>query len=118
LQVPGYALLEESAEIYVAPDGIKSLTLKAARVRGFLVRFTTDHPDGFFGTKLQVRTANGTVLTAGGAMGIRADGWWFAPAGDLGDTVEMHILRGAQEVLPWVTLSADPTKAIMTLEVK
>lgn len=118
LQAPGYTLLEESAELYVPGDGVKALALKAARDKGFLVRFTTNHPDGFFGTKLQVRTANGAVLTAGGAMGIRADGWWFAPAGDLGDTVELHVLRGGMEVLPWVTLSADPAKAVVMLAVK
>jgi hypothetical protein len=118
LTAPGYTLAEESTELYVAPDGLRNLTLKAVRVKGFLVKFTTDHPDGFFGARLQVRTATGQVLTAGGAMAIRPDGWWFAPVGDLGDTVEMHVLRAGQEVLPWTTLSADPAKPPATIAVK
>lgn len=118
LLAPGYHLAEESATLFVPPDGVKNITLKAIRDKGYLVQFATANPDGFFGTKLQVRTANGQVLTAGGALGIRPDGWWFAPAADLGDSVELRVLRGAQEVLPWTPLSPDPNKPPVTLTVK
>jgi len=108
LAAPGYALAEESAELFVAPAGVRNLTCKAVRQRGFLVTFTTRHPDGFFGTKLQVRTADGQVRTAGGVLAIRPDGWWFAPVGDLGETVEMRVLRDGRDILPWTRISADP----------
>jgi hypothetical protein len=113
---PGYHLVSDS-HLYVAGNGQAGVAVTVARTPGYLVRFTTRHPDGFFGATVQVRTAAGRILTARASLGIRSDGWWFAPVGDLGDRIELRVLRDGDEVVPWTALSSDPAQRPAAIEI-
>lgn len=110
----GYANVY-NRRLEVTPTGLTGIDARLARTPCFLVRLTRPDGTGLTHYSVQLRQANGEVISAGG---FNEDPVWFWSVKRWGLKCEVRVTLDRDEVLPWTEITANPEHWPLELKVR